>query len=244
MKKISIICMKWGTVYGPEYVNILHAMVKRHLSLDHDFICFTDDRTGINKNIECRDLPNISLGSAPSFAGWRKISTLSPELGIEGTILFLDLDLVITGSIDCLFDYKPGSFCIIENWSQMNQMTGNSSVYRYEAGTHNDIFEHFNNNCEDVYANYKSSQLYMTRKVAENHKVEFWPDEWVRSFKRHSIPNRFMRYFVKPKLPKNCKVLVFHGPPKPSEAAVGFWENKGKQRKILPSPWILDHWRE
>ncbi|HAU58261.1 MAG TPA: glycosyltransferase, partial [Comamonadaceae bacterium] len=27
-----VICMKWGTKYGPEYVNRLYAMVRRHLS--------------------------------------------------------------------------------------------------------------------------------------------------------------------------------------------------------------------
>ena len=26
-----VICMKWGTKYGPEYVNRLYGMVKRHL---------------------------------------------------------------------------------------------------------------------------------------------------------------------------------------------------------------------
>jgi len=29
-----VICMKWGTKYGPEYVNRLYAMVRRHLTLD------------------------------------------------------------------------------------------------------------------------------------------------------------------------------------------------------------------
>lgn len=245
MKKRTVICMKWGTPYGPEYVNILHAMVKRHLSLDHDFICFTDDRTGINQEIECREIPDIPLGSAPSYSGWRKLASLSPKLGIDGTVLFLDLDLIITGSIDCLFEHKPGSFCIIENWTQMGQMIGNSSVYRYESDAHHDIFEHFCNNIEDVYKNYTNEQMYLTRKVAETQKVEFWPDEWIKSFKRHSLPNRLMRHFVKPKLPEKCRILVFHGPPKPSEAAVGFWESsKGKKRKLLPSPWIMDHWKE
>jgi hypothetical protein len=28
----NVICMKWGTKYGPEYVNRLYAMVRRHLT--------------------------------------------------------------------------------------------------------------------------------------------------------------------------------------------------------------------
>ena len=27
-----VLCMKWGTKYGPEYVNRLYGMVRRHLS--------------------------------------------------------------------------------------------------------------------------------------------------------------------------------------------------------------------
>ena len=55
----------------------------------------------------------------------------------EGTaaILFLDLDLVIVASIDCLFAH-PGAFCIIENWTQRGRGIGNSSVFRFEAGAH------------------------------------------------------------------------------------------------------------
>ena len=42
-----IICMKWGDKYGPEYVNRLYNMVSRHLTLDFQMVCLTDDSTGI-----------------------------------------------------------------------------------------------------------------------------------------------------------------------------------------------------
>ena len=43
----NVICMKWGDLYGPQYVNRLYAMVKRHLNIDFRFECFTDDQDGI-----------------------------------------------------------------------------------------------------------------------------------------------------------------------------------------------------
>ena len=43
----NVICMKWGTKYGPEYVNRLYAMVRRHLTGDFRMVCLTDDPTGI-----------------------------------------------------------------------------------------------------------------------------------------------------------------------------------------------------
>jgi len=39
--------MKWGTKYGPEYVNRLYAMVRRHLTGDFNMVCLTDDTKGI-----------------------------------------------------------------------------------------------------------------------------------------------------------------------------------------------------
>ena len=237
----NVICMKWGTAYGPEYVNILAAMVKRHLTLPHRFVCFTDETTGINPGIETRPIPEIPLGSAPVFSGWRKLSSLSPKLGLEGTVLFLDLDLVIMDNIDGFFTYEPGEFCIIENWTQMGRGIGNSSVYRYEAGKHDDIFEDFSKNHEQIYKDVTNEQMYLTRSVAKKHAVKYWPGEWCRSFKRHAMPNPFLRPFLTPKAPENCKILVFHGPPKPIDAALG---RSPKHKFLHPAAWILNHWKE
>lgn len=238
----NVICMKWGTAYGPEYVNILAAMVKRHLTIPHRFVCFTDDTTGIHPSIETRPIPEIALGSAPIWSGWRKIASLSPHLGLTGNVLFLDLDLIIMGNIDGFFTHAPNEFCIIENWTQPGQKIGNSSVYRYRADAHTDVFADFERRHEEIYRTITNEQTYLTLQVAQKHKVEFWPDEWCRSFKRHCLPNVFLRPFVAPQPPKGCKILVFHGPPKPIDAAHGKWPNK---RKCLrPSPWILQHWKE
>lgn len=238
----NVICMKWGTAYGPEYVNILAAMVRRHLTLPHRFICYTDDTTGIHPFIETRPIPEIPLGSAPLISGWRKLASLAPTLGLDGTVMFLDLDLVIMDNIDCFFTFEPGKFVIIENWTQPGQKIGNSSVYRYEATAHHDVFDDFSKRHEQIYLDVTNEQTYLTQEVAKNHEVAFWPDEWVRSFKRHSLPSRLLRYFVTPKQPKECKILVFHGPPKPIDAAYGRWPQRGKF--LRPAPWILKYWKE
>ena len=40
----------------------------------------------------------------------------------KGDVLFLDLDLVITGDLDRFFDFKPGFYCVIENWTQIGKI--------------------------------------------------------------------------------------------------------------------------
>ena len=44
-----MVCVKWGALYGAEYVNKLYRGVRRQLSIDlaPRFICFTDDPTDL-----------------------------------------------------------------------------------------------------------------------------------------------------------------------------------------------------
>jgi len=140
--KNYVVCLKWGTKYGPEYVNKLKAMTARNLTVDHEFICFTDNRAGIDKSIRVEALPNI-----PVSGWWYKVWFLSNELPIQGTLLFLDLDLIVFKNIDKLFTYKPEkNFCIIrdfnrnirQSWDRMN-----SSVFRVKIGHYNNEYQIF-----------------------------------------------------------------------------------------------------
>jgi len=55
----QIVCVKWGTLYGPEYVNRLYTMVKRNITGPFRLVCLTDDREGIRPEVECFDLPEL-----------------------------------------------------------------------------------------------------------------------------------------------------------------------------------------
>ena len=54
-----IVCMKWGTKFPVDYVNVLYAAVKRNMRRPFEFICFTDDPTGLAKGITARELPSL-----------------------------------------------------------------------------------------------------------------------------------------------------------------------------------------
>ena len=64
----TVICLKWGTRYGPEYVNRLYSMVKRHTERDLRFICITDDPSGIENGVEIMPMPAFTL---PEFFRYR-----------------------------------------------------------------------------------------------------------------------------------------------------------------------------
>ena len=137
----TIICMKWGSRYGPEFVNRLYNSIKRHTKRTTKLYCFTDDIKGINKNIICKPLPKINLPETIALTPWRKLSVWQHPLDkLKGDILFLDLDLVITGNLDRFFDFNPGKYCVIENWTQIGENIGNTSCFRFPVGKYDFIF--------------------------------------------------------------------------------------------------------
>ena len=136
-----VLCMKWGTKYGPEYVNRLYAMVRRHLRGDFGFVCLTDRSEGIRAEVMCRPIPPLDLPPGIPERGWNKLTTFAADLhGLSGTALFLDLDVVIVGDITPLFE-APGEFLIIHDWKRPWRVTGNSSVYRWRLGAHADLLQ-------------------------------------------------------------------------------------------------------
>jgi hypothetical protein len=146
MKKL-VICMKWGTRYGPDYVNRLWRAVRRHTRGPVQLVCFTDDVTGIVKGVDCRPLPKFEGVRADLAAKpWRKLSLWQKNLGKDLTgrdALVLDVDLVVVGSLDGFWAYKPGKFAVWENPSKPGSDVGNTSVFRFKVGSHPEIYQHF-----------------------------------------------------------------------------------------------------
>lgn len=235
---VNVICMKWGSKYSSKDVNVLHSMVKRHLKLPHRFVCLTDDKEGISEELECFDMPDIEVPREKDVSPWRKLGMFSENIGdLRGKALFLDLDIVIVENIDCFFTFS-NKFTIIENWTQKGRGIGNSSVYCFNIGQHTDVLSYYKENTEEVTNKYSNEQIYLSKKIGN---IDYWPDKWCKSFKRHCMPPYIIRYFKTPARPKGVKIVVFHGNPKPEDAIKGgFFGSVWKY--IRPTPWISDSW--
>ena len=239
----NIICMKWGTKYGANYVNILAGMVRRHISRPYRFVCFTDDGNGLHPDIETRPLPELNLPGHLPERGWNKLTVLGEKLAdLEGRALFLDLDVVILDSLDPFFE-QPGEFRIIHDWDFKGKIIGNSSVFRFEIGKHADVLEHFLTHGEEVRAQHRNEQAYLSHAIHAKGILEYWPDEWCRSFKRHCIRPFPLGYFAQPVKPEGAKVVIFHGNPNPDTAIKGFIGKCGF-RAVRPTQWVAEAWTE
>jgi hypothetical protein len=237
-----VLCTKWGSKYGPEYVNRLHAMVSRHLTGAFRFVCLTDDTNGISDAVECLPLPPVPIPDDAPERGWKKIGAFSPALEtLKGwTILYLDLDLVIVDALDPLFD-RPEDFSIIRDWYHPLSLIGNSSVFRYSLDLHSSLFEDFCRNSAAIRRKFRNEQEYLTRYMADAGQLSFWPKEWCRSFRLGCIPYWPANLWRAPSLPADCRIIVFHGDPKPPEAISG---STALSLFFLPAPWIAEHWRD
>lgn len=241
---INIICMKWGTKYDASYVNKLYAMVQRHLTLPFTMTCFTDNADDINADINIRPLPSLALPENTPERGWLKLATFSPNLGgLEGLALFLDLDVVIVGSLDDFFTHgmtNPETVYLAYDEKKRKAAIGNSSVYRFNIGGHTDILDHFRNHFSAIKEQHRNEQAYLSYELAQKDALGFWPKEWCPSFKYHCIPRFPENLWEEPTIPDGAKIILFHGNPEPDAAAKGI---SGKwYRYFKPCHWIMDHW--
>ena len=242
MSERVILCMKWGTKYGPEYVNRLYGMVRRHLKGNFRFVCLTDDAQGIRTEVQCLPIPELRLPDGSPERGWKKLTTFQADLhGLRGTALFLDVDVVIVSDITPLFEV-PGDFLIIHDWKRPWRITGNSSVYRFELGSHPEVLEGFRQQSADIRARFRNEQAYLSDVIHSQGKLQYWPEDWCCSFKYHCIPRWPLNYWQAPRVPSGAKVVVFHGEVNPPDALAG--RRNRAMRGLRPAPWIAEHWVE
>lgn len=209
-------------------------MVQRNITLDHEFVCFTEDASGINENIRIEPLPEIR-----GVQGWwYKPLFFNPDFPLQGTILFLDLDVIIFRNIDHFFTFEPNKFCIIRDFNRYH-LPGykkfNSSVFRLHTGQQSQVYTEFMKDPRGNSKRYLGDQEWIYSQVTE---FEYWPEEWIQSYKweMRSKPkleskdteNRDFVEQGEPEILDNTSIAVFHGDPNPHAC---------KDR------WVINNWK-
>lgn len=231
---LNVVCLKHGNKYGPDYVNRLHNMVRRHLTVPHRFFCFTDDPSELDPKVEIRPLPEDRR-----FSGW----WWKPYLFKQGhfddgdTVLFFDLDMVVVGSIDKLVTYHPGSFlglCDVSRIFPKQPRKLGSAVMRWPANQFSEIWENIEADPK-ITKQYRGDQDWIWKLVGS--EIKFFPDSWIRSYKWEvrqknelvRIGNRYnFRTVRSADVDPETAVLAFHGSPDPHE---------------VQDPIIIENWK-
>ncbi|MEL6967816.1 MAG: glycosyl transferase [Pseudomonadota bacterium] len=254
MTGTNVVCIKWGTKYPSIYVNRLFRGVQRTLERDFRFVCFTDDADGILPGVETHPLPvepfEDALQAGMTRTGrkgaWRKVSLFRPGLvGLSGPRLILDLDVIITGGLDAIFDAAPDHVAMRREWRYevKGQDGGHGSVCCFDPDIHPFLYEDFAADPMGMIDTYKNSeQFYTSMRSAHYGKLAYLPGDLVCSFKRNAIPTFPLNLFRAPRLPDNCRVMCFHGVPTVEDAVAA--TTPSLRRRTLPAAWLTENWRD
>lgn len=251
---ITACCIKWGTLFGPEYVNRLYSGVRRNIAGDLRFVCVTEQAEGLHPGIEVVPLEfetfddammNAPFDSRRSSVEMRKVALYKPGLipNHKGRLMGFDLDVVITGDLMPIWTHAPGKVSMRHDWieKRKGKETGHGSVFLFDPDKHDYIYNDMAAApTERVIEARGCEQRYTSGRAMANGDFEYLPEDLVVSFKHGCLPIWPLNYFKAPVLPKGAAVVCTHGRPKTAEAVTGY---PGLlHRHSRPSAWMKDHW--
>lgn len=232
---INIVCLKWGTKYGPEYVNRLYAGIKRNTTVEFKFWCFTDDAAGIDSEVTTVGLPYADRLDS----WWNKLNLFSPDLPfVPGDqIFYVDLDTLITGNIDRLLLFKTTKMIVLKDFYHgLVKSAGKvgSGLMSWKHRKYSHIWTKFITNPDKhiKMAGTHGDQWWIEQKVTD---LLFWQDifpDQVVSFKVHCRKG----------LPDAARIVCYHGKPSIPESMTQV--NNVDKWTIAPQPWVAKHWRD
>lgn len=172
---LTVVCVLSKPKYDQSHVKRLEKMVAENIKQPYQFVCLNDS-------------------PFPGF--WAKISLFEPDR-FSGRVLYLDLDVTITGGLDDLANYK--SFSICKDWGRFGY---NSSVMSWDAGIADHLYTDFNESPEEIMSSLRGDQDWITSKKTD---ASIFPRNWCYSY----------RLGQKTGYPKDMRICVYHGFPKP-----------------------------
>lgn len=235
---LTVVCWKWKSPQGyrstflGEHVNILRNMVKRHLQLEHEFVCVTDDPTGIDEGVRVVPLWN-DFEDLQSFVGntrpacYRRLKVFNAEAaGLGERVLSIDLDAVITADITPLVD-RDDDFVI---WGDTARGTlYNGGFWLLRRGTRQKVWSSFDPLTSPMATRAAgiigSDQAWISYSLGKG-QATWTVKDGVYSFRNHLKTRSSFD------LPPDAKLVMFHGAHDPWDADV--------QHRY---PWVREHYK-
>lgn len=221
----NLVCVKWGTLYGPEYVINLYNAAKKHSKENFLFHVFTDCEDNLLRKPDWvfHKLPNWNLTA--NKAWFYKMEIFNNQHGLVGRNLFIDLDVIVTGSLDPFWSYSKDNFVICQDFNRVyikNYKMMNSSVMAWTDNTLNHVYDSFTKDRSRHVIKHRGDQDYLNASIKN---YVFWPERWAMSYRweiwrggiKDQSPNNYALNEHRSVIPEDCKLVVFHGKPKPHE---------------------------
>lgn len=150
---ITVLTWLWSqpksrTRYTAQHVNIWADMVRRNISIPHRIACVTDLPEGISSDIEIIAPPGDFIGvQTPTWCNgkpncFRRLAMFRRDAGkiFGDRFVSMDLDCVIGGSLDPLFD-RPEDLVLFNGTRETRPYNG--SMMLMTAGARPQVYEDF-----------------------------------------------------------------------------------------------------
>ena len=228
---ITVVCWKWGNLFSSVYVNRLRTALERHLHLEHELVCVTDDATGIDPRVRIVPLPT-TYANTPRCRRRMQIFSREFASGIGKRILSIDLDMVIVGDITPLVNRTEPIVC----WRVDYAGVYSGSFHLMDAGVLDPLWRMYKAAPEAFPASVQPrgipSDQAMLNWYLRDKRVAQWTskDGLVTYF--GAGYERFEKYGVgpsNPNLPKGARIVVLGS----DDKAV---MDEGR------FPWVREHW--
>lgn len=233
---IDCACVIYGDKYDWSYVEKLYNMLSRNISPGIRLHVYTEESRIVPEPFIKHSLTDWNLTYPKSF-WWYKMQLFNPEHH-AGTLMYFDLDVVVTGNLDWIWKLDTNYFWAIRDFKSLQEPTFygiNSSVMWWDTTKFVNVWKNFNlNELNNNILKYKGDQDYISEKIDKTQR-KFFDSNYIQSWRWQAVDGGFnfkTRKFYKPgkgtTIGENTAILVFHGNPKP-----------GDIKDLV----ILEHWR-
>jgi len=221
-----------GDYYPLEYVNRLYRAVERHRTIPFDFVLFIGpeaEKPGKLNGLESAvKVVPVGLPSWWSTLPW----FMKNPPGVEtDTILFLDLDIVILSCLNPILRF-PSDLAMMKDYPAAlcpvgHETDGNNGVTLIRNGAGVRVWEEYEKAGKPVWdaldttidkGTLRLAAMTIVNDPKNGIKIDLFPENWICSYKLQVL---------KKGLPEGCRIVHFHGVPKPHE---------------VNEKWVKDNW--
>jgi hypothetical protein len=127
MLTVACVWVRGHVPFGVEYVERLHAMARRAIGRPFRFVCLTDRPDALPAGVE-----PVVISHPKALKGWwAKVQLFNPER-FTGRVVYLDLDVILVGSLDDVIDY-PSPFALAPHAGTFEGKDGLAVVKRFNS---------------------------------------------------------------------------------------------------------------
>lgn len=217
----------WGTAYSLDYVAKLFAGVRRHHKGPFRLVCVTDQPEKVSKlGIEPIVIPKADRYLLEVKGCFARLRMFDPQWqsknGITDQLVNIDLDTVVTGPIDSLFD-RPEPFVILHGGNFANPCKFGGALMMLRAGAHPEVWAEFSLEAAGKcpYYSFPDDQGWIWDRLPDAAGWACGPESGVYVFRKTHWPRADY-------LPRGARLVTFNG-----------WRNPESFKKL---DWIRKHW--